>query len=121
MANELTGVRYLGCPYDINHYYARGNSVNAALQLFNMPKADAVITIEGQEFSYPKDVIGTPVLIEKTRDVTTVSENIQELYTNMSLAANLSGSYGAFSAEVSARYSASHTSSSYFYRHSSPL
>ena len=115
MTEELTGVRYLGCPYDIYGFYARGNSVNAGLQLFDSPKADEVITIAGKTYSYPKDVVGIPVVLDKTRDVTTVSEDTKELYTKMSAAVNLEGASGAFSAEVSARYSSSHTSSSYFY------
>ncbi|NES67653.1 MAG: hypothetical protein F6K24_21640, partial [Okeania sp. SIO2D1] len=115
MANNLTGIHYLGCTYDIYGYYARGNSVNTAKRLFDLPEADAVITIQDREYSYPKDAIGTPVLLGFTRVVESFSESTEELHTKMSIDANLKGSYGLFSAEVSAKYSASYTSSSYFY------
>ncbi|NEP90080.1 MAG: hypothetical protein F6K18_26455 [Okeania sp. SIO2C2] len=115
MANNLTGIHYLGCTYDIYGYYARGNSVNTAQRLFDLPEADAVITIQDREYSYPKDAIGTPVVLGFTRVVESFSESTEELHTKMSIDANLKGSYGLFSAEVSAKYSASYTSSSYFY------
>jgi len=115
MANNLTGIDYLGCSYDIYGYYARANSVNTAQRLFNLPDADTVITIQGQEYSYPKDAIGTPALLNEANYKTSAYESIKDLYTEMSIAANLSGSYGLFSSEVSAKYSESYTSSSYFY------
>ncbi|NEO41594.1 MAG: hypothetical protein F6J90_36815 [Moorea sp. SIOASIH] len=115
MANNLTGIGYLGCTYDIYGYYARANSVNTSKRLFSLPDADTEITVYGDQYSYPKDAIGTPVLLYEADEKTSSYESTEELYTKMSVSANLSGSYGLFSSEVSAKYSESYTSSSYFY------
>ncbi|WP_424100546.1 MAC/perforin domain-containing protein [Moorena producens] len=115
IADNLTGIDYLGCIYDIYGYYARANSVDTSKRLFSLPDADTEITVYGNQYSYPKDAIGTPVLLSEARQITSSSESTEDLYTQMSVSANLSGSYGLFSAEVSAKYSKSYTSSSYFY------
>ncbi|NEQ72418.1 MAG: hypothetical protein F6K23_04620 [Okeania sp. SIO2C9] len=115
MANKLIGYEYLGCTYDIYDRYASANSVNITQPLFDLPDADTVITIYGQEYSYPKDAIGTPVVLGEGRIVEYITDSTEDLYTNMSIDANLKGSSGLFSAEVSTKFSASHTSSSYFY------
>ncbi|NEP05680.1 MAG: hypothetical protein F6K25_02870 [Okeania sp. SIO2G4] len=115
MANNLIGYDYLGCIYNIYDRYASGYSVDTTKRLFDLPEADTVITILEREYSYPKDAIGTPVVLGKSRIVEYITESTEELYTKMSIDANLKGSYGLFSAEVSTKFSASHTSSSYFY------
>ena len=115
MAVNLNGIEYLGCTYNIYGYYARAESVNTTQRLFNLPDADTQITIQGEEYSYPKDAIGTPALLNESLDTVSSSESTEELYTEMSVSVNLSGSYGLFSAEVDAKYSESHTSSSYYY------
>ena len=115
MANNLTGVEYLGCIYDIYGYYARANSVNTAKRLFNLPDADAQITIQGEQYSYPKDAIGAPAVSYEAREVFSSSESTEDLYAEMSVSAKLSGSYGLFSSEVDAKYDSSYTSSSYYY------
>ncbi|EGJ34269.1 MULTISPECIES: MAC/Perforin domain protein [Moorena] len=115
MADNLTGIGYLGCTYDIYGYYARANSVNTSKRLFSLPDADTEITVHDDQYSYPKDAIGTPVLLYETDQKTSSYESTEDLYTKMSVSANLSGSYGLFSSEVSAKYSQSYTSSSYFY------
>ena len=115
MSQTLTGVEYLGCTYNIYGYYARANSVNTSQRLFSLPDTDTEITVYSDEYSYPKDAIGTPVVLYETDEKTSSHESTEELYTEMSVSANLSGSYGLFSAEVSAKYSESYTSSSYFY------
>ena len=58
MANNLTGVDYLGCIYDIYGYYARANSVNTAKRIFNLPDADTITIINDKEYYYPKEAIG---------------------------------------------------------------
>lgn len=115
MSQTLTGVHYLGCTYDIYGYYARANSVNTSQRLFVLPDTDTDIAVSGDEYSYPKEAISTPVLLYETDEKTSSHESTEELYTEMSVSANLSGSYGLFSAEVSAKYSESYTGSSYFY------
>lgn len=115
MADNLTGIEYLGCIYDIYGYYARANSVNTSKRLFDLPDADTQIKIQGEAYSYPKDAIGTPALLYEADEKTFSYESTEDLYTEMSVSANLSGSYGLFSSEVSAKYDQSYTSSSYFY------
>ena len=115
MANNLTGIDYLGCTYDIYGYYARANSVNTALRLFDLPDADTEITIQGQEYSYPKDAIGTPALLNEADNKTSSYESTEDLYTEMSIAVTGKSDYTLFSGEVSAKYSESYTSSSHFY------
>lgn len=112
-ADKLTGIDYLGCGYDIFGYYGRVDSI-ISKQLVTMPKADAVIEVYGDKYFYPKDAIRA-VLVKQTEYGTAFSENIEDLYTEMSAAVELSGSKGLFSAEVSAKYSSSYSSSSYFY------
>ena len=115
MANNLTGVDYLGCIYDIYGYYARANSVNTAKRIFNLPDADTQITIQGEEYSYPKDAVGAPALLYESDEKISSYESTEDLYTEMSVSANLSGSYGLFSSEVDAKYNSSYTSSNYYY------
>jgi hypothetical protein len=119
MAQTLTGLEYLGCTYDIYGYYARGSSVNTSQQLFSMPDADTEIEIYNTgsgdgTYVYPKGAISVARLYEADQKTST-SETTEDIYTKMSVSANLSGSYGLFSSEVSAKYSESYTSNSYFY------
>ncbi|MGK7916978.1 MAG: MAC/perforin domain-containing protein [Prochloraceae cyanobacterium] len=119
MGQILTGIEYLGCTYDIYGYYARGSSVNTSQQLFSFPDADTEIEIYDTgsgdgTYLYPKSAITVARLYEADQKTSTC-ESTEDIYTELSVSANLSGSYGLFSAEVSAKYSQSYTSSSYFY------
>lgn len=115
MSQVLTGVEYLGCTYDIYGYYARANSVNTSQRLFTLPDSDTEITVYGSEYSYPKEAVGTPALLYQSNETISSYESTEDLYTELSVSADLSASDGLFSAETSAKYSESHTSSSYFY------
>ena len=120
MSHTLTGVEYLGCPYDIYGYYARGNSVNTSQRLFTLPDSDTSVTIEydegdNLEYYYPKEAIGTPVVLGKTYEKVSIHESTEDISTQLSASVKLEGSYGLFSAEAEAKYSEAYTSSSYFY------
>ncbi|NEP36664.1 MULTISPECIES: MAC/perforin domain-containing protein [unclassified Moorena] len=114
---DLTGIGYVGCIYRLYEYYARGNSVDTGKRLFSLPDSDTEITINSVEYSYPKEAIGTPVMYhEGAKDEgITIHESTKDIYTEMSASGSLSAYSGLFSAEVSAKYSESHSSSSYFY------
>lgn len=114
-ADKLTGIDYLGCGYDIFGYYARVNSI-ISKQLVTMPNADAVIEVYDDKYFYPKAAIRTATgLKPESGYIKRSSENVEDLYTEMSASVELSGSKGLFSAEVSAKYSSSYSSSNYFY------
>ena len=119
MTQLLTGVEFLGCIYDIYGYYARANSVKTDKRLFSLPDADTEIAIYDTDsgegiYKYPSSAVSVARFYEA--DQTTItSETTEEIYSSFTVSADMSGSKGLFSAEVSAKYSESHTESSYFY------
>ncbi|NET36498.1 MAG: hypothetical protein F6K19_31460 [Cyanothece sp. SIO1E1] len=115
MSQTLTGVDYLGCPYDIYGHYARGSSVNTSQRLFSLPDSDTSITILGDDYLYPKDAIGTPVILGEADEIISIHESTEEISTELAASIKFEGTNGLFKAEADAKYSAAYTSSSYFY------
>lgn len=118
-STSLPGYDLLGCTYDVKEgYYANPVSVNGELQLFDFsyaPESGDCKTVHmyGEtDYTYPSSLY--LVTMSEAEASKYESKSSEELNTSSSISLGLEGSYGAFSAEVSIKYSTSYTSSNSF-------
>ncbi|MEH6345280.1 MAG: MAC/perforin domain-containing protein [Bermanella sp.] len=119
----LPGVDYLGCIYKVSDRYADATSVSITKQLFDIP-ADTTDTLKSldvinaadetdENYTYPSVYFG--IVISETEISEAKAYTSEELYTSDAVSLNVSGSYGAFSGEVSTNYSSECTESSEYW------
>ena len=113
---SLPGYALLGCTYQVkNGYYANPVSVNTQLQLFDFGAEDGnnATLYGGQSYTFPQAL--TLALMAEAETSSYESMTSAQLDDSTSVSLGLSGSYGAFSAEVSGKYSSAYTQSTSFY------
>ena len=116
MSQNLEGSAQLGKIYDVkNGQFAVSSSVYADddHQLFDFGTTMDTTTIDDVDYEFPETQVYQNLRGASLQ--TTESYSMKELYTTTSVSLNLSGSYGAFSADLEADYDSSYLKNTAFY------